>query len=42
MKDQMTNQEFIESKYAECEDCQWYGSKCHCQYEQEEHSDNDQ
>lgn len=32
----MTNQEYFELINAECEDCQWYGSKCHCQYEQEE------
>lgn len=29
----MTNQEYIETQHAECEDCEWYGSKCHCQSE---------
>lgn len=42
MRDELTNQEYIELMYSECEDCQWYGNKCHCQYEQEEPNDDSQ
>lgn len=33
MREEMTNEELIEASH--CEDCQYYGNKCHCQYETE-------
>ena len=31
-----------EEQEPNCEDCEWYGSKCHCQYEEVTNDDNDQ